>query len=250
MNHPWLTIAASVGLRRRSGGPNWHFRRPPGAPPASGAPSGRGRRGAGLATSNRCRSRHRGYPPAAVRAVPLWRERLRRQPRSCQRKQRPRAFGGRPCGIADKRESQPRAVRLAFEPDDFGQIAALKAGSEAVLWYISTEFADSGRVPAMQFWQNACACSPSSPSHRWTRRRRDEVSCVSSLSPSSKTPVGPRRPAKLEALAVTIRWASSTLPTSWSISVPLNVSSGSRPGKTRNEYVSPGRDSIADLRAE
>jgi hypothetical protein len=36
-------------------------------------------------------------------------------------------------GIAEKRENQSRAVRLAFEPDDFGQFAALKAGSETEL---------------------------------------------------------------------------------------------------------------------
>jgi hypothetical protein len=60
-------------------------------------------------------------------------------------------------GIADKRESQPRAVRLAFEPADFGQIAGLKAGSETELRNICTEIAESDRVLAIHFRQK-CVC--------------------------------------------------------------------------------------------
>ena len=51
------------------------------------------------------------------------------------------------------RESQLRAIRPAFEPANFGQIAGLKAGSEIELRDIRAKFAESDRVLAMQFWQ-------------------------------------------------------------------------------------------------
>jgi hypothetical protein len=53
-----------------------------------------------------------------------------------------------------KRETQPAAARLVFEPaDDFGKIPAPRAGSEIELRNIRTKFAESDPVPAMQFRQ-------------------------------------------------------------------------------------------------
>src|ERR1700730_18257367 len=67
---------------------------------------------------------------------------------------------------SQRREGQLRAVRSAFEPADFGQIAALKTGLETELRDIRTKFAEGDRVPAMQFWQkhrrrpSTCSSSP------------------------------------------------------------------------------------------
>src|ERR1700730_2871006 len=58
---------------------------------------------------------------------------------------------------SQRREGQLRAVRSAFEPADFGQIAALKTGLETELRDIRTKFAEGDRVLAMQFWQKTPA---------------------------------------------------------------------------------------------